>query len=48
MEYKIIEKKNAEDLEYEVNKKLRNGWQLQGGLVSKNGLYAQALVKESK
>tara|TARA_Y100000588_G_C13667155_1_gene674628 strand:- start:10 stop:156 length:147 start_codon:yes stop_codon:yes gene_type:complete len=45
MEYKVIEKKKAVDLENEVNKKLRNGWKLQGGLVSNNGLYAQAVVK---
>lgn len=48
MEYKLISQTKSEDLEKEVNKKLRNGWELHGSPFSHQNAYAQAVIKKSK
>ena len=47
--YMVITSKRPQDLDYEVNKLLRQGWKLQGGLsVNRDShndcLYGQAVV----
>lgn len=43
--YLILKAKTSEELQYEVEKKLRNGWSLTGGLSVEKGVFYQAVVK---
>ncbi len=50
MEYRIISKKNENELEREINEMLRKGWKPQGGLVVVDApdswIYWQAVIRE--
>lgn len=48
MKYAVVTKMNLIELIQDVNKMLKEGWQLQGGICSDNGTKYQALVKEEK
>ncbi len=53
MKYKIVEENTIEDLEKEVEKLIKDGWTLQGGVATDNiiieetgaAFYTQAMVK---
>jgi hypothetical protein len=45
MKYKIVNAKMIEELEVLVNKMIKDGWVLQGGVSADNTLIFQAMVK---
>ena len=45
LEYRVVQFGSFVELEKEVNRLLRAGWQLQGGVSTTSGFYCQALVR---
>lgn len=46
IKYDVIIEQEFRDFIEEVNKKLRQGWQLQGGVSTTGSYYLQAIYKE--
>lgn len=45
MEYKVVYAETVSNLEQEINKMLKAGWHVQGGLTLQMGIFYQALSR---